>query len=516
MNYPIGLQSFGKIRRDGYLYIDKTSYIPLLLQNGQYKFLSRPRRFGKSLLISTLEAFFKGERELFRGLAIDTLMPEQWEAHPVIHLDFSGEDYSNTDVLERKLDAFLERYERELDLATSDNSFSERFRLIVSTLHRQTGSQVVILIDEYDNPISSAIGDNTLQERFRSILYGFYSSLKSLDDHIRFCMLTGVTKYGHLSVFSGLNNLQDISFLSEFSGICGISEDELHTYLHDDVTTLAQHEGYDTGTAYSILKEWYDGYHFSRSMTDIYNPYSLMNALAGHEISDYWYRTGIPTVLIRLMKEHSVDISALNGAKASVDMLDNISALNINPLALFYQTGYLTIKDYDKSTRFYTLGYPNKEVESGLMDSILNAFGHIHDSKILVSDLKTYLENGRTEDFVLTLKAFFARIPYDLRKNIERYENYYHTIFYVLMRLIGMDAEAEYHTSEGSIDIVIKTVRYIYIIELKINGDASDAIRQIEDKSYCAPFISDHRTLIRLGIGFAQNTPTIDSYIIAD
>lgn len=516
MNYPIGLQSFSKIRNNGYLYIDKTRYIPSLLQNGQYKFLSRPRRFGKSLLISTLESFFRGERELFRGLAIDTLMPEPWASHPVIHLDFSGEDYSTADVLERKLDSFLERYERELNLKPNNNSFSERFRLIVKALHQKTGSHVVILIDEYDNPITSAIGDNTLQERFQSILYGFYSSLKSLDDHIRFCMLTGVTKYGHLSVFSGLNNLQDISFLSEFSGICGISEDELHMYLHDDVKALAHQEGYDTETAYSVLKEWYDGYHFSKSMTDIYNPYSLMNALASHEISDYWYRTGIPTILIRSLKEHSVDISTLNEAKASVDMLDNISALNINLLALFYQTGYLTIKDYDRNTRLYTLGYPNKEVESGLMDSILNAFGHINDSKVLVSNLRRHLENGRAEDFVLILKTFLAKIPYDLHKNVERYENYYHTIFYVLMRLIGIDAEAEYHTSEGSIDIVIKTDRYIYIIELKINGDASDAMKQIEDKSYGTPFTADHRTLIRLGIGFAQRTHTIDSYIIAD
>lgn len=512
MNYPIGLQSFRKIRQEGYLYIDKTAYILPLLQNGQYKFLSRPRRFGKSLFISTLEAFFRGERELFKGLAIDSLMPEQWEVYPVIHLDFSGENYNGAEVLENKLNAFLQRYENELNLNPVNNTFSERFRTIIWTLHERDGHQVVILIDEYDNPITSSIGNKELQEQFQAILYGFYSSLKSLDAHLKFCMLTGVTKYGHLSVFSGLNNLQDISFIDDFAGICGISEVELHRSLEEGVKKFGIAEGTSTEAAYQTLKEWYDGYHFSRRKEDIYNPYSLINALASLDISDYWYRTGMPTILIRLLKERAFDIARLNNAEATIDMLDSISVLDkINPLALFYQTGYLTIKDYNPSTRFYTLGYPNREVESGLMDSILNDFGAITDSKIFVSKLKSYLNEGQTEEFLQALKEFFARIPFDLRKNIERYENYYHTIFYVLVYLIGMDVKAEYHTSEGSIDLLISTSRFIYIIELKINGTADDALRQIKEKGYATQFASDSRKLIKVGIGFAQKSHTIDS-----
>ena len=361
MNYPIGLQSFRNIRANRYVYIDKTSYIPLLLQNGQYKFLSRPRRFGKSLLLSTLEAFFRGERELFSGLAVDTLLPEKWEVHPVIHLDFSGEDYSCVEVLENKLDASLATYEKELDLPSLNYSFSERFRSIVRALHQASGAQVVILIDEYDNPITAAIGNSELQERFRAILYGFFSSLKSLDAHLRFCMLTGVTKYGHLSVFSGLNNMLDISFLNEFAGICGITEEELTTVLRPGVESLACEENCTVPEAYATLKNWYDGYHFSKSLLDVYNPYSVMNSLASLEISDFWYRTGTPTILIKSLQNRAVDIASLNGAKASVDMLDNISALSSNPIALFYQTGYLTIKHYEKSSRLFTLGYPNKE-----------------------------------------------------------------------------------------------------------------------------------------------------------
>jgi hypothetical protein len=513
MNYPIGMQSFSNIRRNGYLYVDKTAYIPLLLQNGRYKFLSRPRRFGKSLLVSMLESFFSGERELFNGLKIDRLMPEEWESHPVIHLDFSGEDYVSAGVLDNKLHSSLERYESAIGIQTANATFSERFRNIVRTLHASTGRQVVVLVDEYDNPITAAIGNPELQERFRATLYGFYSSLKSLDEHLHFCLLTGVTKYGHLSVFSGLNNLLDITFMNEFAGICGITEEELRVSLKSGVEHFAEEEGIEPELAFNQLKEWYDGYHFSKSLLDVYNPFSVMNTLARREISGYWYQTGTPTILIKMLTDSSLDITKLNGTKASDDMLGNISATNVNPTALFYQTGYLTIKNYDRSSRLYTLGYPNKEIESGLMDNLLNVYGNISDSRVLVAELKSYLERGEADLFIKTLREFFANIPFDLRRNVAKYENYYHTVFYVLLRLIGMDVDAEYHTSEGSIDLVIKTSRYIYIIELKINGSAQEAIEQIDSRNYSAPFANDSREIIKLGIGFAEHTHTIDSFI---
>ena len=444
LNYPIGMQSFREIRSNGYVYIDKTEYIFKLLDNGKYKFLSRPRRFGKSLFISTLEAFFKGEKSLFEGLAIDRLLPGSWPVHPVIHLDFSGEDYNSIDVLEMKINSFLLRYERMYGLQSENITLSERFRNVVRTLHENTGMQVVILIDEYDTPITSTIDRPELQARLSATLYGFYSSLKSLDNHLKFCMLTGVTKYGHLSVFSGLNNLLDISLLNDFAGICGITEDELHSSLREGIKSYAREESLSESEALAEFKANYDGYHFSRSMLDVYNPYSLMNALVSMEISDYWYR----------------------------------------------------------------------EIESGLMDNILNSYCHMNDSRVFVAELRSYLEKGNPEAFINALQVFFANIPYDLRKNIDRYENYYHTIFYVLTRLLGMDSEAEYHTSEGSIDLVIKTEKYIYIIELKINGNADDAMSQIKERRYELPFNQDARKLFTIGIGFAQSTHTIDSYEI--
>lgn len=515
VNYPIGLQSFSEVRAGGYVYVDKTQYIIPLLRNGKYKFLSRPRRFGKSLLISMLESFFKGERELFEGLAIDGLMPNKWKQHPVVHLDFSGENYCNEDVLENKIIANLERYEASLGLAVSAKStFSERFRNVITLLHQTTGSKVVVLIDEYDNPITSAIGSAELQESFSNTLYGFYSSLKSLDDHLHFCLLTGVTKYGHLSVFSGLNNLMDISFMNEFAGICGITAEEMHTALRPGVQHFAQEAGIDTEQAYAMLKDWYDGYHFSKNMVDVFNPYSVMNALARCDVMDYWYQTGAPTVLVKSILHNSFDIAKLAGTFASEDMLNNISSLSINPIALFYQTGYLTLKNYDSHLRVFTLGYPNKEVEAGLMGSFLSELLVKCDSKVIVLELKKQIETGQVDLFINTLKTFFAKIPYDLRRNVERYENYYHSIFYVLLRLIGVNVDAEYHTSEGSIDVVMKTAQYIYIIELKINGTACDALHQINERNYSQPFLSDSRHIIKLGIGFAESTHTIDSYLI--
>lgn len=515
VNYPIGLQSFSEIRTGGYVYVDKTQYIIPLMRNGKYKFLSRPRRFGKSLLISMLESFFRGDRELFRGLAIDSLMPTDWERHPVVHFDFSGEDYSSEEVLARKISSNLECYERPLGLKDTERyTFSERFRNVVTTLHRTTGSKVAVLIDEYDNPITLAIDSEQLQYRFRNVLYGFYSSLKSLDDHVHFCLLTGVTKYGHLSVFSGLNNLMDISFMKEFAGICGITVEEMQTTLRPGVERFAEETGTDTEQVYALLNEWYDGYHFSKNMVDVFNPYSVMNALARTEVMDYWYQTGAPAVLVKTFIRNEFDISELNGKLASEDMLNNISAMSVDPVALFYQTGYLTLKSYDPQYRIFTLGYPNKEVESGLMGSFLNVLTSKGDSTSLISELKHQIEAGKAESFISTLTTFFAKIPYDLRRNVERYENYYHSILYVLLRLIGMDVEAEFHTSEGSIDVVMKTAAYIYIIELKINGTAADTMRQINERNYSQPFLSDRRSIIKLGIGFAESTHTIDTYLI--
>ncbi|MCM1109671.1 MAG: AAA family ATPase [Clostridium sp.] len=411
LNYPIGMQSFNEIRTGGYVYIDKTAYIVPLLRNGKYKFLSRPRRFGKSLFISTLEAFFSGRRDLFDGLAIDRLIPGPWESYPVIHLDFSGADYNSISVLENRLRFILSEIEERFGLSAIEGNISDRFIKIVREIHAKTGKQVVILVDEYDNPITSSIDNAKLQEQFRATLYGFYSSLKTLDDHIKFCMLTGITKYGHLSVFSGLNNLKDISLSNQFAGVCGITENELHTILKGSVENLAVGFGCSVEDAYTRLKDYYDGYHFSNSMLDVYNPFSLVNALADNEIASYWFQSGVPTILVKSLRKGDVDISGLNDSLISEENLSSVSADNENILSLFFQTGYLTIKSHNPENQTYRLGYPNKEIKMGLFKSVLNIYGDAKDPGAIISTLSEPLRAGNPKRFIEELKKFFCRSP---------------------------------------------------------------------------------------------------------
>lgn len=511
--YPIGMQSFEAIRRGQYVYVDKTSYIPALVRDGKYKFLSRPRRFGKSLLISMLEAYFRGKRELFKGLAIDRIRPEHWDEHVVVHFDLSGEDYGSADVLRKNLSGILDTYESELGIEPSDYSISYRFKRIAKELYERSGRGIVILIDEYDNPITSAIGNERLQDELRDILYGFFSSFKQLDTYISFCMLTGVTKYGKMSVFSGLNNLRDISFDDEFAGICGITEEELHGNFQPGVEKLAARLNMGVGEAYGLLKASYDGYHFSPEMLDVYNPFSIINALATSAIRNYWFDTATPTLLIKLLEYNDFDMRELNGGEASLSELGNISYNASDPKALFYQTGYLTIKGYDSEYDTYILGFPNKEVESGFMDNLLQAYTR-DETMSVVRNMLRALRAGDPEEFINRLCAYLAGIPYDLRKNVSKYENYYHTIFYAIFSLLGVDVNAEYHTSQGSIDLIIRTKDFIYILELKINGTASDAMAQIHDRQYARQFATDGRRIILIGLGFSRKTNNIESRAI--
>ncbi len=510
-NYPIGKQSFADIRQNGYLYIDKTAFIPLLLKNGSFKFLSRPRRFGKSLLISTLEAYFTNKRDLFKGLAIDRMQPEPWQEYTVLHFDFSGHNYNQAKILNHSLKSKLSEYEHSLGInPDEDDDISLRFHRIVRTSYERTGRGVVILIDEYDNPITSAIDNPELQDELRKILYGFYSSFKSLDQYIHFCILTGVTKYGKMSVFSGLNNLKDISFLDKFAGICGITEAELLENLNPGVEELAKKLNVTTNEAYNRLKVHYDGYHFSEGLIDIYNPFSIINALSDSKILNYWAATGTPTMLIKLLKAHDFDISKLNGAEASLDELGNIYGPQINPKALFYQTGYLTIKSYDPEYQSYFLSFPNLEVERTFMDNLLEIYTEENTNPI-AKEIPRALRRGDVKSVIALLKSFLSGIPFDLRKRVAKYENYYHTILYAIFSLIGTEVAAEYHTARGSIDMIIRTNDYIYILELKVNGTAEEAIAQIREKGYAEPFATDPRKTILIGLGFSKDSNTITS-----
>lgn len=515
LNYPVSTANFERIRTEGFLYVDKTQYIYSLVRTSGFYFLSRPRRFGKSLLLSALEAFFLGKKNLFEGLAIESLMSGEWNSFPVLHLDLSGKSYTEMDSLASLLDMHLQSWEKLYGIETPREAVDERFNVIIETVAAKTGKKVVVLVDEYDSPLADSIGNEKLQEHFRNQLHGFYSVLKKNERHIQFCMLTGITKFGKLSVFSGLNNLRDISFEDRYAGICGITEEELHRYFLPGVEGLAATEDWSIDQAFGQLKFNYDGYHFSKSLLDIYNPFSVINALAKGEIADYWSASGIPTLLSKSLRKMNYNLERLNGAIVSAQMLGNLSLYQTDPVALFFQTGYLTIKAYDKETGLFTLGFPNREVERGILGDILKLYvPEYGDINAAVTLMRVDLKNGQPEKFIQQLKVFLAGIPSKLRTRVARYENYYHTIFYCVASLIGLDVNVEFNTSQGFIDMLVRTPDYIYVIELKINGDAKEAIRQIDENAYCAQFELDNRRLFRIGIGFSKKSNNIDSVII--
>lgn len=515
--YPIDTASFSNIRENGFVYVDKTGYIHTLTKNkGKYYFLARPRRFGKSLFLDMLAEYFSGHRALFKGLAIDRLQPDEWESYPVIRLNMSGKAFTESNSLIKKIEGQLVELENKLQVSLYSSDFDQRFENLILNASQKHGKKVVVLIDEYDAPLTSTIDNPKLQGLFREQLHGLYSVLKNSEAYIHFCFLTGVTRYGKVSVFSGLNNLRDISFLDEYAAICGITTDELRLYYQEGLTKLSEKEGISVEEAVQLLKFNYDGYHFSPDMIDIYNPYSLNNVLTDLVIRDYWCRSGIPTILSKSLMHNDFDVEKLNGKKVPESELTDLSMGKINPVPLFYQTGYLTLMAYERRRQRYTLGYPNREVEAAILRNILKVYTHASDERQgVVYDMEDALEEGNAQAFIRILSSFLADIPSQLHKYVARYENYYHTIFYCLTKLIGLDVEAEYSTSEGFIDMLVKTTGYIYIIELKINGTAEDAMAQIEERHYAAPFAADPRKLVKIGLGFSTVTHNISSSLIS-
>lgn len=364
--YPIGIQNFESLRQDGYFYIDKTALIYKMVKTGRYYFLSRPRRFGKSLLISTLEAYFQGKKELFEGLAIEKL-EKDWVKYPILHLDLNIEKYDKPESLEQILDKSLTAWEKLYGAEPSERSFSLRFAGIIQRAFEQTGQRVAILVDEYDKPMLQAIGDEALQKSFRDTLKPFYGALKTMDGCIKFAILTGVTKFGKVSVFSDLNNLKDISMWNEFIDICGISDKELHENLEPELHEFAQAQGMTYEQFCNKLQEFYDGYHFTHNSIGIYNPFSLLNAFDRKEFGSYWFETGTPTYLVKLLKKHHYDLERIIHQKTDAQALNSFDSESVNPAPMFYQSGYLTIKEYDEEFGIYSLGFPNREVEESFV-----------------------------------------------------------------------------------------------------------------------------------------------------
>ena len=512
MKYPIGVQNFESLRKDGYLYIDKTRLIYKLVSEGRYYFLSRPRRFGKSLLISTLEAYFQGKKELFNGLAIEALEKE-WTARPVLHIDLNIERYNKSDNLYDILNKSLSDWESMYGNNPAETSLSLRLAGIIQRAHEQTGHRVAILVDEYDKPLLQAIGNKPLQEEFRSILKPFYGVLKTMDGHIKFAMLTGVTKFGKVSVFSDLNNMEDISMLSQYVSLCGITESEIHQYMEDGVKQLAAVQGLSYDETCRRLKEMYDGYHFTPGTEGIYNPFSLLNTFKNSKFGSYWFETGTPTYLVELLKENKCNLENMAEAVTDIETLNSVYG-DDEPLPVIYQSGYLTIKGYDSEFESYTLGFPNKEVEEGFMKFLVPYYTPIRKSAANFEIMQFVLDirSGNVDAFMTRLQSFMADTPYEL---IRDQELHYQNVLFIVCKLMGFYVQAEYRTSQGRIDLLLQTDKFVYIMEFKLEGSAEEALLQIEERNYAAPFASDPRKVLKIGINFSARSRNIDKWIVA-
>ena len=525
MKYPIGIQSFEKIRSGGYVYVDKTDLIHSLANDGEIYFLSRPRRFGKSLLVSTLEAYFEGKKELFEGLAIEKLEKE-WKRHPVFHVDFSVGRFTEPGNLEQSIGRSLSIWERLYGITTNLTDFGLRFLDIIEAAHRQTGHKAVVLIDEYDKPILDVLDTDvrmdengrevSLEDHNRDILKGFYSTFKAADADLRFVLLTGVTKFSQVSVFSGFNQPRDISMSADYETLCGITQEELQHYFDAEVEAMANRNGLTKEGMYGVLKAQYDGYHFSDNLTGVYNPFSLLNALREKRLDDYWFRTGTPTYLIRLMNHFHEDLDEMTGKYYSPEEFVDYRADVERPLPMIYQSGYLTVKDYDREMRTFLLDFPNDEVKRGFLMLVASNYFNVGSGmNSVIQSLAVSLKRNDLEAFRTHLTSFLASIPYTMRrKEGERErERYFHYTFYLLLRLISVyTVYTEKEQSQGRVDCIVETKNNVYIFEFKLDGTAEEALRQIEEKGYAKPYASDNRKVYKIGVSFSSETGTIEGW----
>ena len=512
--YPIGQQDFRTLREGGALYIDKTAYVEKIAKSlSQYYFLARPRRFGKSLFLSTLRYFFEGQRELFKGLYIDSADWE-WIEYPVLYIDLNTDRYADTGMLDGVMDRIFRGWEEKYGVEVKDTELSQRFGTIIKTAHEKTGRQVVILVDEYDKPLVGNLNKDDNFEHYRTRLAGIYSNFKSSAEHIRLVFLTGVSRFSKLSVFSDLNNLKDITFSDEFADVCGITERELLYNFQAGINALANEYEISYEDACQLLKKNYDGYRFAKKGSDIYNPWSLLNAMADRDVMNYWSMTGKPTLIAESLRNVDSDLKEVLSTRCLFRTLAGLDLRSTNPVALLYQTGYLTIKDYDRSSDTVTLGLPNDEVRQSLFEELLPFYvkmRHENEAGSVVFRIIDSIRNGEPEKMMKSLTAYFAGIPYELKMDNE---NNFHNAFYILLTLIGIDTKAEIHTSDGRIDLLIETPKYVYVIELKYDATAEEALRQIDEKEYALKFSTDSRKVFKIGVSFSSETRRIDSWKI--
>ena len=518
MKYPIGIQTFANIIEDHYVYVDKTDLVYKLVTEGKVYFLSRPRRFGKSLLLSTIESYFAGCKDLFEGLAIEQLETE-WNEYPIFYIDFNGQNFTEPDTLNNCILDFLDSAEKQYGITEKNRSNGERFMEILRKATEQTGRKAVVLVDEYDKPLLDVMS-TPIEAKNREILKGFYSTFKAADRYLQFVMLTGVTKFSQISVFSGFNQPKDISMDARFETICGITEDELNAYFTEPMQDMAQIMNITLEEVKQEIKRMYDGYHFSKHMTDIYNPYSLLSALDGRQIDTYWFRTGTPTYLVKLMRHFNQDMDDMVNKNYDASQFVDYRADEQRPLPMIYQSGYLTIKSYSPISKSYRLDFPNNEVKQGFVTMIANDYLKTKgDSASWIIEIVEALAVADLDRFHKLLTGFFASIPYSQRRRAtepEQERDFQYT-FYLLLRMISCYfVFVEKETSEGRADCVIEAQDYVYIFEFKRDATAAEAIKQINDKGYANEYAGDKRKLFKIGCNFSTESGTVDDWMVEE
>ena len=530
---PIGIQDFPSLKKDNYLYVDKTEYIYNLINTGKYYFLSRPRRFGKSLLTSTMAAYWEGRKELFKGLKIEAHLTDvqAWPPHPVFYFDFNGETYHEASTaLESSLNEHLTAWEKQYNVQKAITQIEDkegiselglRFRYVVLEAYRQTGKRAVILVDEYDKPLLEVMDKPEFEERNRYIFKGFFSSLKKLDKYIKFVFIIGVTKFEKLSIFSDLNQLRDISFSKEYAGICGITEQEMREYFLPEILAVAEEQCLSTEECFTQLKQKYDGYHFYQNGVGVYNPFSLLNAFADKAFGSYWFSTGTPTFLVNRITNTDFDVKKLTDSSLYADeqTLSDYRADNPDLVPLLYQTGYLTIVGFDSSSGEYTLSFPNNEVKYGFLKSLIKGYSPKYGSSSgkNVFALKRHAETGNLDGIKDVLTALFSSMPYSTTKKKDPVEHYFQSMFFLIFTLLGELIECEIHSANGRADCILTTKKFIYLFEFKINGRAEEALKQIDEKGYALPFAAEYeRKLYKIGVVFDSKKRTLKDWKVAE
>ena len=523
MKYPIGIQSFDQIIEDGYVYVDKTDLVYKLVKEGKIYFLSRPRRFGKSLLISTLKSYFQGKKDLFKGLAIDKLETE-WAEYPVFHIDFNGGFFDKDGELQKRIMGYVETWESQWGKDPFNEEIGMRFAYVLKQAHAKTGKRAVVLIDEYDKPLLDVIdtgnkgvlnGEETkLEDIHRGMLKALYGVFKLADSDLQFVLLTGVTKFSQVSVFSGFNQPDDISMSGKYEALCGITKDELLSVFDKPIHELAAKLRRSYEDTVELLKKKYDGYHFGDEMIDIFNPFSILNCFNKLQLRNFWFASGTPSYLVRLLAHCNENINELVGKYYDASQFIDYKADVEQPLPMIYQSGYLTIKDYNERLYTYKLDFPNEEVRNGFIDAVASGYFKGSQSPTAwIIDVTTSLEKGDTAKFEKLMTSLLSSISYRFQRKQDQMEceRYFQYTFYLIVKMLGFyNAVAEKETSEGRIDCVVECPDYVYIIEFKLNGSAEAALNQIDEKGYAKPYAADSRKVIALGINFSSEKGTID------